>query len=115
MNIPITTHVLDTSKGCPAHNIHAVLEMLKDNNTWELLGEGYTDADGRINNFMTANAPLSAGTHRITYDVGSYFKSQNMDSFYASVPIVFTVENIDDQYHVPLLLSPFGYSTYRGS
>jgi 5-hydroxyisourate hydrolase len=115
MNSPITTHVLDTAQGCPAKNIHAVLEVLSKTETWDTVGEGTTDADGRINGLLPADAPLSPGTYCLTFDVTPYFQSQDVDSFYSSIPIVFTINNPDQHYHIPLLLSPFGYSTYRGS
>lgn len=115
MKSPITTHVLDTSRGCPAEDIHVVLEAQRGTGKWETLGEGSTDADGRINDLLPADTSFSPGTYRLTFDVTPWFRSQNIDSFYSSIPIVFTINNPDQHTHVPLLLSPFGYSTYRGS
>ena len=115
MNSPITTHVLDTVRGCPAIEIHAVLEVLNKLETWETVGEGHTDADGRINNLLSDNKLISPGTYRLTFDVSPYFPSQNVDSFYSTIPIVFTINNPEQHYHIPLLLNPFGYSTYKGS
>ena len=98
----ITTHVLDTAKGRPAAGVRLVLRRAD-----ETLFEGVTDQDGRAR--LTEHA--AAGTYRLTFDTGGY----NPDGFFPEVTIVFTVEGPGPHYHVPLLLSPFGYSTYRGS
>jgi len=115
MKSQITTHVLDTAQGQPAENIQVILEIQRTEKSWEILGEGRTDADGRINNILTNNDPISPRTYRLTFDVAPYFQAQDVDSFYSSIPIVFTISDTDRHTHVPLLLSPFGYSTYRGS
>ena len=115
MKSPITTHILDTSEGCPAKDVHTVLEVLREFEVWETLGEGTSDENGRINDLLLEKASLSRGTYRLTFDVAPYFQSKQVDSFYSSIPVVFTVNNLNQHYHVPLLLSPFGYSTYRGS
>jgi 5-hydroxyisourate hydrolase len=115
MKSQITTHVLDTAQGQPAENIQVILEIQRTEKSWEIVGEGCTDADGRINNILTNNDPISPGTYRLTFDVAPYFQAQDVDSFYSSIPIVFTISDTDRHTHVPLLLSPFGYSTYRGS
>jgi len=115
MKSQITTHVLDTAQGQPAENIQVILEIQHTEKSWEILGEGRTDADGRINNILTNNDPISPRTYRLTFDVAPYFQAQDVDSFYSSIPIVFTISDTDRHTHVPLLLSPFGYSTYRGS
>jgi 5-hydroxyisourate hydrolase len=110
---PITTHVLDVSLGRPAKGI-AVRLARADANGWRELGQGETDADGRASQLL-APGTLEAGTHRIRFELESYFASSGRKSFYPSVEIVFVVGATDEHYHVPLLLSPFGYSTYRGS
>ncbi|MEA1881450.1 MAG: hydroxyisourate hydrolase [Candidatus Marinimicrobia bacterium] len=115
MKSQITTHVLDTAQGQPAENIQVILEIKRTEESWETLCEGRTDANGRINNLLTNNDPISLGIYRLTFDVAPYFQSHGVDSFYSSIPIVFTISNTDKHTHVPLLLSPFGYSTYRGS
>jgi len=107
MKSPITTHVLDTAQGQPAANIQQ--------ESWETVGEGCTDTDGRINNLFIEPESVSPGTYRLTFNVSPYFRSQGVDSFYSVIPIVFTLDDPDTHYHVPLLLSPHGYSTYRGS
>ena len=112
MTYQITTHVLDLVQGTPANNIPAVLERLDESNTWKTIGNGTTNEDGRIDNFSEDNNLIISGTYRLTFDVSSYFETE---SFYSSIPIIFNITNTNCHYHVPLLLSRFGYSTYRGS
>ncbi len=111
---PITTHVLDTATGRPAAGIDVQLERQNAAGAWLPLGSGKTDADGRIKTLLAASA-LESGLHRLTFDAESYFKAQKVASFYRQIPIQFQVDAKVPHYHVPLLLSPFGYSTYRGS
>lgn len=106
---PITTHILDTAKGCPASNIAVTLEYLNNGN-WQSIANDTTDADGRIMNWMENT--INSGEYRITFDTNSYHQGEG---FFPSVCINFTIDNPDQHYHVPLLLSPFSYSTYRGS
>ena len=111
---PITTHVLDIAKGSPAENVPIQLESL-NNSEWQLLGRGSTNADGRLTNLLEPGS-LAKGNYRISFDVEKYFISQNIQRFfYPVVRIEFEILNPELHYHVPLLLSPFGYSTYRGS
>ena len=111
---PITTHVLDTSKGCPAESVPIQLESWI-NSEWQMLGRGLTNTDGRLTNLLEPGS-LAKGNYRISFDVQKYYSSQNIQSFfYPMVRIEFEIQNPDQHYHVPLLLSPFGYSTYRGS
>jgi 5-hydroxyisourate hydrolase len=105
---PITTHVLDTSRGEPASGVPVTLE-LKNKDRWVSLGRAITDADGRASGLLPPDHGLTIGTYRLTFDVGP------RGGFYPEVAIAFTVADPDQHYHVPLLLSPFGYSTYRGS
>ena len=108
----ITSHVLDTSHGTPAANIEVVLE-LKSDGGWSSVGGGTTNDDGRVPDLMTSE--LAAGHYRINFMVAGYFAAMNQKSFYPVVRIEFSVEDADQHYHVPLLLNPFVYSTYRGS
>ena len=108
----ITTHVLDTSRGCPAVGVPVALERAVDSG-WQPVGRGMTDADGRVNDLL-ASAP-HAGRYRLTFDTGAYFRAVGETGFYPEVSVIFVVEQGEEHYHVPLLLSPFGYSTYRGS
>ena len=108
----ITSHVLDTSRGAPAANIEVEIE-LKDGDNWKSVGGGTTNDDGRIPDLMTG--ALATGHYRINFLVADYFSAMNQSSFYPVVRIEFSVDDADQHYHVPLLLNPFGYSTYRGS
>lgn len=108
----ITTHVLDTSRGCPAAGVPVVLDVAVDSD-WRTVGRGTTDADGRANDLLSS-APQD-GRYRLTFDTGAYFRAVGEAGFYPEVSVTFTVGRGEAHYHVPLLLSPFGYSTYRGS
>jgi 5-hydroxyisourate hydrolase len=110
----ITTHVLDTSRGRPAGGVRVVLEVRSDAG-WEVLGRGATDADGRLKNLLPAGFDLKAGVYRLTFGTSDYFAAERVESFYPEVSLSFIVKDAAAHYHVPLLLSPFGYSTYRGS
>ena len=110
---PITTHILDTALGRPAAGVGVQLEAKVDG-AWQHVGAGETDDDGRNKSLMPAGE-LKAGTYRITFDTLGYYQGLGEKSFYPEVRISFVVESIEQHYHVPLLLSPFGYSTYRGS
>ena len=114
MKSPITTHVLDLSLGRPAPGITVRLERRRSDSAMELLAQGATNADGRVSDLLPPGA-VETGTYRITFELESYFKSGARKSFYPEASIVFVVESTTEHYHVPLLLSPFGYSTYRGS
>jgi 5-hydroxyisourate hydrolase len=109
----ITTHVLDTSRGVPAAGVGVVLEMLERGGAWKQLGAARTDGDGRVRAGLAADA--TAGTYRLRFDTGAYFASQKAATFLPEVVVVFAVLDAAQHHHVPLLLSPFGYSTYRGS
>ncbi|MGB3949082.1 MAG: hydroxyisourate hydrolase [Bacteroidia bacterium] len=109
----ITTHVLDTSIGKPAQGVSIVLKQFK-NSEWNVLGEGKTNSDGRLPNLLNADVKLQAGVYYLVFDTASYFKAQDKKAFYPEVTIAFEVTDTS-HYHVPLLLNPYGYSTYRGS
>ena len=107
----ITTHVLDLSTGLPAAGVAVTLERAAGI-AWESLGHALTDADGRVRDgFATLTG---AGRYRLTFATGPYFATRGVTSFHPEVVVVFEVKEIR-HHHVPLLLSPFGYSTYRGS
>jgi 5-hydroxyisourate hydrolase len=111
----ITTHVLDLSLGRPAAGVPVRLEVLQSDSGWVSLAEKATDDDGRVKDLMDVGARLDTGTYRLTVLTGNYFERQDKPSFYPEVTVVFRVTEVGGHYHVPLLLSPFGYSTYRGS
>ena len=112
MKSPITTHVLDTSVGRPAANVAVRLERIKEDGA-ELLGSGTTNADGRAAGLV--DGPVAPGRYRITFDTAAYFEGRGASSFFPEVSILFEITDASQHHHVPLLLSPFGYSTYRGS
>jgi 5-hydroxyisourate hydrolase len=109
----ITTHVLDTSRGRPAVDLKIELHK-KSGEDWKSIGAGVTDENGRCSALL-GEAPLAVGTYRLMFHAGAYFQALCVDSFYSDVPIIFEVRDARTHYHVPLLISPFGYSTYRGS
>lgn len=111
----ITTHVLDTSRGSPASGVPIMLELQSEDGQWQLLGKGTTDADGRLRDLLMPGEPLIIGTYRLTFDTETYFRAHNVEGFYPFVLVVFSILDTEEHYHVPLLLSPYGYSTYRGS
>jgi 5-hydroxyisourate hydrolase len=110
----ITTHVLDTSRGRPAQGVPVTLEI-EAAGGWKLVGKGNTNADGRISELVSAEITIAPGVYRLIFDTGKYFAQHQSESFYPQVTIVFRLTDVTQHYHVPLLLSPFGYSTYRGS
>lgn len=110
----ISTHVLDTSIGKPAASVSVQLQR-QSGAAWTDVSKAITDADGRVAALVPAAASREAGAYRLTFDVGEYFSGRGLDSFYSRVSIDFVVRDAAAHYHVPLLLSPFGYSTYRGS
>jgi 5-hydroxyisourate hydrolase len=112
MKSAITTHVLDTSIGRPAANVAARLERITETETVKV-GAGATNADGRITDFL--DGPLDPGRYRITFDTAAYFAERGVPCFFPEVAILFEVTDAAQHHHVPLLLSPFGYSTYRGT
>ena len=110
----ITTHVLDVARGKPAQGVPITLAVRAGGGAKEI-GRGATDADGRLRSLMKADEPLAKGVYELTFDTASYFESIGVEGFYPEAKIVFEVREAEQHYHVPLLLSPFGYSTYRGS
>lgn len=108
----ISTHILDTTRGKPAAGVKVTLERA-DGKTSSAIGEGTTDNDGRVKGLLEASP--EPGNYRITFHVAPYFEGLGVAAFYPEVSIVFTVAAAGQHYHVPLLLNPFGFSTYRGS
>jgi len=111
----ITTHVLDTTKGRPAAGIAIELEVRDPAGAWRAVGRGATDNDGRLRTLLPSGEPIVPGNYRLIFDVDQYFQSNGVTAFYPRVTIEFITVEGESHYHVPLLLSPFGYSTYRGS
>ena len=109
----LTTHVLDTSLGKPGKDITIRLKHMSDG-FWQTMAQGVTNADGRIGDLLPPNKNVIPGNYKMVFETGDYFKANNIKGFYPTVEIEFTVFD-DGHYHVPLLINPFGYSTYRGS
>jgi 5-hydroxyisourate hydrolase len=107
----ISTHILDVSRGKPAAGVHVKLDHFSGGD-FKRAAEGVTDADGRVRDWQFT---LVAGTWRIRFEIAAYFENQQEAYFYPYVEIVFHVPDAEQHYHVPLLLSAYGYSTYRGS
>lgn len=111
--IGISTHVLDTARGRPAQGIRVELEQQAGGGLWIPQNREVTDGNGRIAQLLPKDEPLEAGRYKLTFFVGDYFEKQ--DHFYWEIAIQFVVRDPLTHYHIPLLLSPYGYSTYRGS
>jgi 5-hydroxyisourate hydrolase len=109
----ITTHVLDTSLGRPAAGVAIILEIQKTGG-WQEISKGATDADGRLRHLLEPGG-LRAGIYRLTFETGIYFHARKIHGLYPQITIVFEVDDAKEHYHIPLLLGPYGYSTYRGS
>ncbi len=110
----ITSHVLDASRGKPAQGVPIALER-SEGGKWVELSKAQTNSDGRVPELWTDGMKLETGIYRLTFDTQKYFESISVQGFYPSVAIVFEIHDAAQHYHVPLLISPFSYSTYRGS
>lgn len=110
----ISTHVLDTSRGCPAAGITVDVCMWQDEG-WQPIAQQTTDVDGRVANFLSASQVLHSTRYQLRFYLEAYFKAQQQAVFYPQVVIECQLQAEDEHYHIPLLLSPYGYSTYRGS
>ncbi len=109
----LTTHILDTTKGKPAPGVTVILYQ-GGNDEWTEITRGITNADGRIPNLLKKDVLLQQGIYQVRFETKDYFDKEGRATFYPYVEIVFEITG-SDHYHIPLLLSPFGYSTYRGS
>ncbi len=108
----ITTHILDTTTGKPASGVPVAL-LAKNSDGWETIGESVTDADGRVKDL--GPEALETGTYRLEFQTASYFKALGTETFFPEVVLTFSASADEAHYHVPLLLSPFSFSSYRGS
>lgn len=113
-NNPLSVHVLNQTQGLPSSNMLVVLEA-QQGDSWVKLNEAKTNKDGRITEFYPKDKPLKKGIYKVTFKTGDWFKANNQRSFFPEVPVVFVIDGRLDHYHIPLLLSPYGYSTYRGN
>jgi 5-hydroxyisourate hydrolase len=110
----ITTHVLDTAQGRPARGVPVSLEVRSEDGAWKELGRSATDGDGRAV-LLTSESQVPRGVYRVSFDTGAYFLATNVTGFFPEARIVFEVREPSPRCHVPLLLSPYAYATYRGS
>ncbi len=111
----ISTHVLDLVQGRPAKDVPVRLEKQNLSGDWRLLTAAHTDQDGRCSQLLPEGEQLSAGVYRLIFDTGSYHAVQKIDALYPSVEVTFRARDGETHFHIPLLLSPNGYTTYRGS
>ncbi len=111
----ITTHVLDTSRGRPAAGVPVLLEVQEGASDWRAVGRGTTDDDGRLRTLLPDGDALQVGVYRLAFNTAQYFAGHGVDAFYPRVIIEFETAPGETHYHVPLLLNPFGYTTYRGT
>jgi 5-hydroxyisourate hydrolase len=110
----ITTHVLDITRGLPAQGVRIELEH-KQGEQWLTLGSGATDGDGRLRDLLAPESSLRAGTYRLRFLTGTYFSRLGIAALHPFIEIVFDARDESAHYHIPLLVSPHAYSTYRGS
>lgn len=111
----ITTHILDTTSGTPGAGIPVSLERKTHTAGWQAIAEGITDIEGRINDLLSPHEAFLPGHYRLRFETGPYFLLHGIECFFPQVTVSFVVKDPTQHYHVPLLFSPFGYSTYRGS
>ena len=111
---PLSVHVLNLDTGLPASNVAVVLEA-QQGDKWTKLNEAKTNNEGRIAELYPKDTTLQKGIYKVTFKTGDWFKAKNQRSFFPEVPVVFVIDGSLEHYHIPLLLSPYGYSTYRGN
>lgn len=110
----ITTHILDLSTGKPAIGIRVALSRI-DNADRTVVGAGVTDADGRLRDLVPKASKLNAGVFELTFETGTYFRARGVEPFHPRVTVIVEITDPQQHYHVPLLISAYGYTTYRGS
>lgn len=111
----ISTHVLDTAQGCPASDVPVRLQRQESEGVWRILASSCTDHDGRCAQLLAENETLTPGIYRLGFDTATYFAARKFNGLYPLVEITFQVRDGENHLHIPLLLSPNGYTTYRGS
>lgn len=110
----LSVHILNQQTGKPAPGVEVTLEQ-KQSNSWKVLSSDKTDQDGRIKKLWPDNIKTEIGEYRVTFKTGKYFADNKQNSFFPEIPVEFSISNTEEHYHIPLLLSQYGYSTYRGS
>lgn len=114
MKNPLSVHVLNQHTGLPSQQMGVTLDK-KVGDKWVRLDSRQTDSQGRISGLYPEAEKFTQGDYRITFETGEYFSRENQATFYPQVPVIIRVENVNEHYHVPLLISQYGFSTYRGS
>ncbi|MGB4813298.1 MAG: hydroxyisourate hydrolase [Methylophilaceae bacterium] len=113
-NNPLSVHVLNTQDGLPSPGVQVTLEQMK-NGRWTELNAAVTNEQGRVTALYPEGKKLDNGTYKVTFKTGQWFKERKIETFFPEVPIIFDIDGKLNHYHIPLLLSPYGYSTYRGN
>lgn len=113
-NNPLSVHILDLQSGQPTAGVAVTLEQ-RDGQQWRALSKGVTDAQGRVRALYPAGKTLASGAYRIVFKTGEHYAKLRQPTFFDQIPVEFKVEDTAQHYHIPLLLSPYGYSTYRGN
>ncbi|WP_370611608.1 hydroxyisourate hydrolase [Citrobacter meridianamericanus] len=114
MKNPISVHVLNLKTGVPSEGVTVILDK-KEGGKWIKLNSAVTSADGRIRALYPAGQVINPGDYRVTFETGKYYAAHNENTFFPEIPVIIHVPKAGEHYHVPLLLSQYGYSTYRGS
>lgn len=110
----LSVHILNQQTGIPSKDVDVTLEK-QQSTGWDMLAQGKTDSDGRIKSLYPGDKDMQPGVYRVTFKTGDYFKREKLSSFFPEVPVLFTVTKTNEKLHIPLLLSQYGYSTYKGS
>lgn len=110
----LSVHILNQQTGIPSKDVDVTLEK-QQSTGWDMLAQGKTDSDGRIKSLYPEDKDMQPGGYRVTFKTGDYFKREKLSSFFPEVPVLFTVTKTNEKLHIPLLLSQYGYSTYKGS
>jgi 5-hydroxyisourate hydrolase len=113
--MPISTHVLDTARGKPAERVPVRLERQESPGKWRQLARALTDREGRCGRLLPENEALQEGLYRLSFETADYYAAQGIQGLYPVVEITFQVRDVESHFHIPLLLSPNGYTTYRGT
>lgn len=111
---PLSVHVLNLENGLPSSGVTVMLEQQEGNN-WTKLNSGVTNEQGRIVALYPEGKKLEEGVYRVTFETGEWFEKHDTATFFPEVPVIFTADASVEHYHIPLLLSPYGFSTYRGN
>ncbi|NHH99641.1 hydroxyisourate hydrolase [Oceanimonas sp. MB9] len=111
---PLSVHVLNLENGLPSPDVKVVLEQ-KQGDDWVELNSAVTNEQGRITALYPAGRELEKGTYKVTFETGDWFEQHDIETFFPEIPVIFSADGKLDHYHVPLLLSPYGFSTYRGN